>query len=505
MDDGPDAMTSLPCSGQSATRRSFGAAPSSWSPGRAWVAVVALTVVVMTVSTVQSLARYEEFRSGLSWDLAYYNQWYWAVTHGEGQITVRPGSAYASEGPSVWKTNYLAPIRFALMPVYALFPGPRTLLVLHAIIFWCVIPAAYTLVRSESGSNRLACAAAVLVPMTALTWLLAWNDFRELQLAVPFALWAIQGWRERNRAVTTAGIVGLLACRQEFALTVMSLSLLPARRPEVPARRRAWTVAALVIGLFWGVLFLAYLGSSVDPHAPASYLVQFTAASSTAADTISRPVKFLWVGLAPWTVLALFAPRVALLAIPWTWVLSSGHWEMQTISTRAWHHVRYAAPMTAIILGAGLVGFARASSVLRRVSRFAVPALWALTAVGLMVQSAVLLQRFAEVPRVVASAEAVRLWSLIDQVAPDDGVLAASDMTAPLSSRRSLYSYELPENRPPGYPRLPSTIRWAFVRAGDLPESMFLAQGFDKVHDGPSFHVFRRTRATGVSQQGGGR
>ena len=53
------------------------------------------------------------------------------LTHGDGQITVRPFSSYAQEGPSVWNMNYLSPIRFAMVPVYRLFPDPRTLIVLQ--------------------------------------------------------------------------------------------------------------------------------------------------------------------------------------------------------------------------------------------------------------------------------------------------------------------------------------------------------------------------------------
>ena len=57
------------------------------------------------------------------------------------------------KGPSIWKMNYLAPIRLALVPFYRLVPDPRTLLVIQNVMFWWVIPAAYTLVRSESRSE----------------------------------------------------------------------------------------------------------------------------------------------------------------------------------------------------------------------------------------------------------------------------------------------------------------------------------------------------------------
>ena len=79
--------------------------------------------------------------------------------------------------------NYLAPIRLAIVPIYRLYPGPIVLLVIQNVMFWWVIPAAYTLVRSESRSEAVALSAAALVPLTPLFWPLVWNDFRELQLA----------------------------------------------------------------------------------------------------------------------------------------------------------------------------------------------------------------------------------------------------------------------------------------------------------------------------------
>src|ERR1700722_1324233 len=151
-------------------------------PWPSWLLVVTLTAVLTAVSTSQALHRYRELHSGWSWDLAYYNQWFWSLTQGDGTITVRPVSAYAQEGPSVWKMNYLAPIRLAIVPFYAMFPDPRTLIVLQNVVFWWIIPAAYGLVRSESNSRRVALSATLLVPLTPLLWPLVWNDFRELQL-----------------------------------------------------------------------------------------------------------------------------------------------------------------------------------------------------------------------------------------------------------------------------------------------------------------------------------
>src|SRR6185437_11200252 len=84
------------------------------------------------------------------------------------------------------------------------------------------------------------------------------------------------------------------------------------------------------------------------------------------------------------------------------------------------------------------------------------------------------------------------LWGWIGRVAPDDGVIAHYAMTAPLSSRRRLFSYVMTVNRPEGYPDLPPDITWAFCRKGDLAMLGLPGQGFRLVHDGLFARVFRR-------------
>src|SRR5262249_34142621 len=204
---------------------------------------------------------------------------------------------------------------------------------------------------------------------------------RQLQSAIPSVLWAVECWRQRNRGVAAAGIAGMLACRQEFALVVAGLSIVPPRDPESANNRRRWTLTALAIGIAWFTLvFLPYLSWKIGPHAPADYLTQFAGASVSMRETVDTALDFLIVGLGPWTVLAAFARRVALLALPWLWGLSRGRWALSMIETEAWHHVRYAAPMTALLLAAALIGYARVGSYLWRRAQEA----WALAALLLV-------------------------------------------------------------------------------------------------------------------------
>ena len=89
-----------------------------------WLLVLALAAALAGLSAFVAIERYREFRCGWSWDLAYYNQWFWALTKGDGVITVRPFGTWIQEGPSIWKMNYLAPVRLAVCAGLPALPRP---------------------------------------------------------------------------------------------------------------------------------------------------------------------------------------------------------------------------------------------------------------------------------------------------------------------------------------------------------------------------------------------
>lgn len=465
-------------------------------PRAAGILVAVVTAGVIALTIHQAFERYRLLRSGWSWDLAFYNQWAWSLTKGDGLITVRPLAAYATEGPSAWKTNYLAPVRYLILPLYALNPEPRTLLAIHAVVFWLVLPAAYGLVRSETRSTRAGLLAMPLVLLTPLIWPLAWNDFRELQMGVPFALFAVRGVRERSAAWTALGVAGMLACRQEYALLVASLAVVPPRvRDPAPVRFR-WAATLWFLGLGWLlVVFFAFLVVTSGWRSPEQYLAMFGGPRPGWLELAWAIVQVVLLGLGPWLFLGAAAPRVLLIALPWLWSLVTGRWAMRMVGTVDWHHVRYTAPYVVAGLAAGLVGasrlwrFARWLPYTRGLRILGV----AWTALVLALATLWVQERFARIPYPIAPDEAAALWRWFDQVAPSDGVLAHYDVAAPLSSRRELYSYVLHPNEPPGYPTdLPASIRWVFSKGPDVPAAALLAQGFTRVHDGPTILVWRR-------------
>ena len=321
-----------------------------------------ITVALTAVSTYQSLARYHEFRSGWAWDLAYYNQWFWCLTFGDREVTVRPLSRYAEEGPSVWKMNYLAPIRFAFVPVYRLIPDPRTLIVIQNIVFWWVIPAAYTLVRSESGSRRIAVSAAVLVPLTPLLWPLVLERFpRATNSHFRSSCGRSRGFGAGRRPLAAVGISGMLACRQEFAVMAATFAFIPPRATRVAlAVTLRWRHLILPVGLLWLLFGFSRLpaargGPATYPSSIcSSFWVPRPLSSASSTTSLRRRWCTAWAPGPSWPVLCLGSRS-------WR-SLDLGPMQRSMVDgfarDRRWHHVRYALPMTALVLAAGLIGYA---------------------------------------------------------------------------------------------------------------------------------------------------
>jgi hypothetical protein len=476
-------------------------APESVRSPRAWywLVVWAVYLVVTVFSIDAAVRRYHDFRTGWSWDLAYYNQWFWSLGHGDSTITVRPIASYAIEGPSVWKANYLSPIRLAIFPIHYLRPEPTTLLAIDNIFFWLLIPAAAKLLIDETGNPLLSLATLVLVPLTPLARPLAANDFREMQMAVPFAILAIAGWRQRHRGWTALGIAGMLACRQEWAVVVAMLPLITPREQERPEKTLRWTRFAIYLGIIWfAFAFLGYLRYTCGKSAPTQFLKQFGGERPWLSDTLKTTRDFLWIGLSAWIFPALLAPRVALVAFPWVWSLASGKWAIRFVGVEQWHHIRYCAPYFALFLAAGLIGWARLTNWIRlRFSQqsggILIGLAWVIMAVTLIGGQYRMITLMSGIPDPVPFEDVEPIWKEIAKVRPNDGVIAYYDLTAPLSSRPRLFSYVMNVNEPKGWPHeLAADIRFLFLEKGRFPADYWEPQKFRKVWAGTAYEIWRR-------------
>ena len=163
-----------------------------------------------------------------------------------------------------------------------------------------------------------------------------------------------------------------------------------------------------------------------------------------------------------------------------------------------WHHVRYTVLPLAMVLAAGVIGYAdrERGCERRRGGGALLAAVWIAVALGSPWGMRELSARMARIPVPISTAEARAIWYWIRQVGPDDGVLATYEVTAPLSRKR-LFSYILDQNKPAGFPTLGPEFQWVFVRNKDYDVRTFLDQGFDLVHNGEFLTVLRRLPSSG--------
>lgn len=464
-----------------------------------WLIVWSLYLSLVLITGIAAYRQYMALETGWSWDLAYYNQWFWAICFGDETLSVRPIASYATEGPSVWKMNYLSPLRFALLPVYWLRPEPTTLLYLNGLFFWLLIPAAAKLAKDETGSLLAALMILLPIPLTPLLRPLAINDFREMQMALPFAILAVDGWRMRHRGWLITAIIGLLFCRQEWAFVVASLAVIPAKNEESSETTLRWRTAVVMTGLIWFCCgFLIYLKLKIGNLAPQHYMNQFGGPRPSIWETSKTAWDFLWVGLSGWIILAIFAPRTALTALPWVWTLSSGKWAVRFIGTEQWHHARYCVPFVAMGLAAAIVGWGtlwkflgyRTGKSTRILLSTGMLTVLVVFLAGGQLQMISLMRG---IPERVPDQDAIEIWPILNAIPPDDGVVAPYQLTAPISGRKQLFSYVMEVNKPKGWPHdIPKGIQHVLVEKSRFPIDQWSVQGFQKIWSGRMFEYWRR-------------
>ena len=177
-------------------------------------------------------------------------------------------------------------------------------------------------------------------------------------------------------------------------------------------------------------------------------------------ETLETSSEVLIYGLGAWAVLACLAPRVAILAVPWIWSLCNGRWALRFLATEEWHHVRYAVLPVCMTLAAGVIGYAHLGAWLkvRRGGWLLLALVWLAAALAGCMGVRALSARMSHIPRPISTQEAGAIWYWIGQVGPEEGVLAAYEVTAPLSSASGSSAMSSSRTSPaasPARPRVP--------------------------------------------------
>lgn len=226
-----------------------------------WIALL-LAVLIGGMLATLSVARYRGYNAGML-DIGNMSQAIWSATQGQ------PLEYTHEDGTFSRLAWHIEVIYFLIAPLYALFPDPRTLLVLQSLLYMLGALPAYRIAKRHFGQHKVTIILMLcyLLYPTALTAVLA--DFHGDTLAMPLLLFALDAFERRDWRHYTLWIALSLLCKVYVAVPVIALGVTLWLKGE----RKAGFLTALG-GLFWGLLAVLVIGPAFTP--PGVYQAQAT-------------------------------------------------------------------------------------------------------------------------------------------------------------------------------------------------------------------------------------
>jgi uncharacterized membrane protein len=208
--------------------------PTCWH----WLFLSLLVLFFVGYYSAQALRQHGALITGV--DLADYDQAVWSTAHGH------PFWMTTYSNITNWLGVHVELILLAIVPLYALFPSPKTLLVLQVVALALVAWPLYSLAAEAWGRPTWALAFPVLYVLSPVVHNAALSDFHAITLGIWPAMAALLAvWRGQTRSALLFGFLALLA-REDYGLWLAALAVVGWWR----SRKRLWIGVALA-GLGW--------------------------------------------------------------------------------------------------------------------------------------------------------------------------------------------------------------------------------------------------------------
>ncbi|MCX6355390.1 MAG: DUF2079 domain-containing protein [Candidatus Aureabacteria bacterium] len=219
--------------------------------------IVLIILIVAYAVSFSAIAgyRYRSF-SFHDIDLAVINQAFWNAIHGS-IISSSPGECTVLNG------GHVELIILGLAPLYAVFPGPMTLLILQSLALaigaWPVFLIGNELVAPSVG---LLCAFCYLV-YPALNWVNLF-EFHTISFSTPLLLWMFYFYLRRKWRLFCVFIFLCLVCREDIALPVFAVGVFALTKTLADYGREGraglkWGLTPLLAAPGWFILCIKFI------------------------------------------------------------------------------------------------------------------------------------------------------------------------------------------------------------------------------------------------------
>lgn len=276
----------------------------------AHIASIVIALTCGTMLACLSIARYLGYNAGML-DLGNMAQAIWSVTQGQPLIVTFP------EGQISRLSLHVELIYIPLAIPYALWPDPRLLLIVQAILFTLGALPVYRLTMRSIGSPLAARCLVVIYLFypTAQTSVLF--DFHGDTLAMPLLLFALDAWHARAWRSFALFLVLALTCKWYVAIAVAGIGLhiiLTQKRSRLLTNPGFLTLIGAM--LYGAVAFLiirpAFATHVHTTQSASSYITFYFGQFSTVWQTLGDRLL---------SAIVVFGPVLLLARSGWSWLL----------------------------------------------------------------------------------------------------------------------------------------------------------------------------------------
>ena len=320
-------------------------------------------------------------------DSAMYEEHLWNLLHGKGF------RSYLDQG--LFLGEHLQVVHLFLIPIYVLWPSHLMLELAESTALACGALPVYWMTRRQSGSERMALAAAVAYllygPMHFLDIEIDLKTFRPEAFGIPLLLLTLDQLDRRNLGGMLVALAMTMTVKEDFALVFGPLGLWIAwnewRRSQLatepggPRREARWMIAGLSISV-GSVLYLFVATRLIMPWFRSGAEIHYVSYFSKFGETPEQIVRTMITQpgllfgelfsvatllyavalLAPLAFLPLFSPSRIAVGMPLFGILC-----LNELAKDPRHH--FHAPLVAILFWALSAGLPVAAHIVQQIAR----------------------------------------------------------------------------------------------------------------------------------------
>jgi len=413
-------------------------------PGK--VIVTALAGLFFLICTWTSYARWANFQYR-SFDLAYYVQAIWQLSHGRLDVSVENVPLLG---------NHVEPIVFLFAPLFAVFRHPMLFVAVQNAALATMPLVGYNIAKRLGLDEKRACLLSAALLLAPAAGYIAIHEFHPEALVAPFLLLMLQARAATSISRHWLWFVAVLACKENMAplLIVYCATQCVAERNRGLAELRRWYLWPMSLALIW-FLLCAYVITPALNSGNIDYVALYDQLGTTPANMLFNAIirphligkallqalthgNLVWGLLFPFLCLPLLRPRWIVIAAP---ILLQHLLSWRSSEWMIYFH--YAAPLLPLFWIASVEAIA-ASGDWKHVPSFVSRATAWLVIVGCVVAQ-IWVGPLARIVTTTADwfgagQERARKSAFIAQIPPASSVVAPLSYLSHLAMREKLYS-----------------------------------------------------------------